>query len=502
MRKKELVYNTWFSLVSRVLTILSGFIVPRLVLSAFGSAVNGLVNSISQFLAVISFLELGVGAVVQSALYKPLAEQDWRKTSEIMASAARFFRTIAFILAGYVAVMFFVYPLVINRQFDYMFSASLVIVLSIYSFSQYFFGIVDGLLLYADQRGYIRDSIQIAVTVLNTACSVALIRLGFSIQIVKLSSACIYLLIPICQRLYINRHYSLDRRIRYEGEPIPQKWNGIAQHVAAVVLDGTDSIVLTLFSTIQSVSVYSVYHMVVNGIKMMLTSMVGGFQSVLGELWAKGDTRQLRPFFSWGEWLIHNVTVFVFGCTAVLITPFVSVYTRGITDENYNQVLFGILISCANGMHCLRLPYSIMILAAGHYRQTQSNYITAAAMNVVISILCVRALGLVGVAIGTLVSMVYQTIWMSVYVSRNLVKGCFVTTLKQFALDACCFAVAFMLCTLVLPECRSYPDWILAAVRVALVWLGVLALFNLVFNRDKVLSLAGKIGSRFGGSRT
>ena len=71
-RKKRLILNTCSSLIFQVITIVCGFILPRLILEAFGSAVNGLVNSITQFLAIISFLELGVGAVIQSSLYKPL----------------------------------------------------------------------------------------------------------------------------------------------------------------------------------------------------------------------------------------------------------------------------------------------------------------------------------------------------------------------------------------------------------------------------------------------
>ena len=51
-------------------------ILPRLILVAFGSDVNGLVNSIDPFLRIISLLDLGVGAVVQSSLYKPIAEND------------------------------------------------------------------------------------------------------------------------------------------------------------------------------------------------------------------------------------------------------------------------------------------------------------------------------------------------------------------------------------------------------------------------------------------
>ena len=91
-RTQKLKLNTVTSLVNQIVLIICGFIVPVLILHAFGSAVNGLVNSITQFLGFISLLELGVGAVVQSALYKPLADKDNASVSRIYVSANRFFR--------------------------------------------------------------------------------------------------------------------------------------------------------------------------------------------------------------------------------------------------------------------------------------------------------------------------------------------------------------------------------------------------------------------------
>ena len=105
MREKRLFYNTISSLVFQVTTIICGFILPRLILNAFGSEVNGLVNSITQFLGVISFLELGVGAVVQSALYKPLAEKNQEDVSKIISSANKFFTRLGQILLIYVIAL-------------------------------------------------------------------------------------------------------------------------------------------------------------------------------------------------------------------------------------------------------------------------------------------------------------------------------------------------------------------------------------------------------------
>ena len=69
-RKKRLYLNTLTSLVFQVTTVICGFILPRLILKHYGSEVNGIISSINQFLVLISFLDLGVGSVVQSSLYK------------------------------------------------------------------------------------------------------------------------------------------------------------------------------------------------------------------------------------------------------------------------------------------------------------------------------------------------------------------------------------------------------------------------------------------------
>jgi len=104
-RKKRLALNTSTSLFYQVVTIICGFILPRLILKSFGSEVNGLVNSITQFLAIISFLELGVGAVIQSSLYKPLAEKDDEQISRVIVSGQKFFSKLAKILTVYVIIL-------------------------------------------------------------------------------------------------------------------------------------------------------------------------------------------------------------------------------------------------------------------------------------------------------------------------------------------------------------------------------------------------------------
>ena len=496
-RGEKLALNTVSSLALQVVSVICGFILPRLILETFGSDVNGLVNSITQFLGVITLLDLGVGAVVQSALYKPLADNDTNMISKIYVSANKFFRRLAEILLVYVVLLMIFYPMLVNKSFGHMYTALLIAAICISSFAQYYFGIVNSLLLNADQRGYIQYVAQIITLILNTFACYIIIKLGASIQIVKLTTSLIFLLRPLFLVFYVKKHYSIDKKITYTEEPIKQKWNGMAQHFASYVLNGTDNIVLTMFSTLGNVSIYSVYNVVIIGVKNALLSVTNGFQSLIGEMLAKKETMKLNAFFGFVEWFLHTGTTLVFGCTGVLIVDFVRVYTYGINDADYIQPLFAVLITIANAGHCLRLPYNILILAAGHYKQTQSNYIIAMILNIVVSIATVKMWGLVGVAIGTLIAMAYQTVWMAKYDSENIICWPFKNFLKQCGVDAITVIIA-SLATFKIPMLSvSYVSWFLLAIEAFGIWLIISIVINTIFYRERVLSIFIRVKRRF-----
>lgn len=492
MRKLLLAKNTAASLIAQITTLICGFILPRLFLQHYGSEVNGLVNSISQFLSVIAFLELGVGAVVQSSLYKPLAEKNNEQISKVMVSANKFFQRLARILLVYVIALMIIYPFIANQNFGFIYTSTLIAAISISSFAQYYFGIVNSLLLNADQRGYIQYNAQTVTIVLNTIVCAIMISMNGTIQIVKLVTSLIYLARPIILQIYVNNHYTINWEIKYTEEPIKQKWNGVAQHVASVVLDGTDTIVLTVFSTLSNVSIYSVYFLVVKGVKTLFLSVTNGIQALIGELWAKQELEQLKSFFGWIEWLIHTGTTYVFSCTAALIVPFIQVYTLGIRDANYIQPTFAILLTLANAMHCLRLPYNIMVLAAGHYKQTQRNYIVAAILNIVVSVLTVKIWGLIGVAIGTLVAMAYQTIWLAVYDSRHFIYWPLKKVIRQFTVDIISAFIIITFSSHMILNDISYFNWFIMAIKVAIVALFVVFCLNCLFFKSKMRCLTLK----------
>lgn len=484
MGKGKIAKNTLASLFLQVCSVVCGFIVPKLILISYGSAVNGLVNSITQFLSFISLMDLGVGAVVISSLYKPLAEKDQLQINRIVTSSEKFFRTVGRLLLFYVLILIAIYPTLVKKNFDFVYTATLIASISISSFSQFYFGMTDRLLLTADQRGYVQYNAQTVTLILNTLSCAVFIKLGCSIHVVKLASSLIYLARPIFLRAYIIRNYNLNRKEKYDKEPIKQKWNGIAQHVSAVILNETDTIILTALSTLSMVSIYSVYNLVVSGLKKLFESATNGLEAALGELWAKEEYDKCSQLFLFAEWMLHTAVTYVFTCTVLLIVPFVQVYTKGINDAEYTQPIFALLIVLAHTMHCYRLPYHIMVKATGRYKETQRCYYIAAAMNLVVSVICVKKWGLIGVAIGTLTAMMYQTIWMAAYNSKYLIKRRAEKFVKQMTVNL----FLFFGCYIILPcfvfmEKVSFMAWIKMAVEVAGCVAAVDVLVNFLFYR-------------------
>lgn len=484
--KKKIVANTITATVCQFIVVICGLILPRYVLQYYGSSIYGLTASIAQFIAVISFLDLGVGAVVQSNFYKPLVEKNSQLLSEIYASSSKFFKKIAYILIGYLFVLVFLYPQLVNVAFERSYIVSLILILAIDSFAQFYFGITNQLLLGADQRAYIRNSIRGITLILNTSFAIIFMMCGFSIHVVKLSTAIIYLIRPICLYIYVHRRYCIDKKVVYTVEPIQQKWNGFAQHIAAVVLEGTDVLVLTIFSTIENVSIYSVYFLVTSAIKQFILSFVTGVTPMMGQLWAKGNLIKLKEVYQWIIWCYNTAFTIIYGATLVLIVPFVQVYTSGITDVNYCVPVFASILVIASFMYSLRLPFNTMILATGHFKQTQQSYTMAAILNILISIIAVNIWGLVGVAIGTFIALTYQTLWQMVYVSRYIIDISIKGILKQFFVNGLIILISYMICKFISVMGVSYISWVILAIKVVFIYSFTSLLCNLCFYRARV----------------
>ena len=118
-RGKKAFYNSIASTCAQVVTMVCGFILPRLILSTFGSSYNGITASVSQFLSVIALLRAGIGGATRASLYKSLAYNDTKKISATVKATEVFMRKIALIFLGIVIMFSVFYPFLVKDEFEF-----------------------------------------------------------------------------------------------------------------------------------------------------------------------------------------------------------------------------------------------------------------------------------------------------------------------------------------------------------------------------------------------
>ena len=491
MRTKKAFINTVASLALEAVAIICSFILPRLILRSFGSEYNGITASISQFLSCVALLKAGVGGVTRASLYKPLAENNVEQISSIIRATEIFMRKVAMIFAGIVLIVAVSYPFVtIKDGFSWHSIFLLVLILSVGTFAQYYFGITYQTLLGADQRQYVISALHIVTTILNTAIAVILVNAGCSIHIVKLGSALVFAANPLFMHFYVKKRYKLNPKATPNNQAIKQRWDALAHQVALFIHQNTDLVIITFFAGVKEVSVYTVYSLVSNGVRKFIQPFSSGIEAAFGNMMAKNEDERLKKNFNALECLVFSLSTVSFVIAALLIVSFVTLYTHGVTDADYARPMFAYILLLAEFFFCVRTPYQYIAHAAGHFKQTRNASIIEAVMNVVLSLILVNFLGIVGVAIGTLCAMVFRTTQYAIYASRAVVKRSTMLFLKRVFISVVNAAAIVLIANeLPLLSPDSYLLWVVNAFMIGIMAVVVTLLFTVVFYRDELKTL-------------
>ncbi|MCR5832937.1 MAG: polysaccharide biosynthesis C-terminal domain-containing protein [Candidatus Saccharibacteria bacterium] len=491
MRKNKVTLrNVVTTLALQIVTIISGFIIPKLILSTFGSETNGLISSLQQFLNYIALVEGGLNGVIMANLYKPLVAKDYKKVSSIIKTSNSFFKKISIVFVCYTIVLAIVYPLLFKTSFSWGFIFTLTLILSIKLFVQYCFSLSLRNLLNADKKVYIVSLTQIALIVADTIIAVAVIKLIPNIHIFKLISAIIFMSQPIIYNYYIKKHYPLEKNVSTDKQLLANRWDGFAINVAYFVHSNTDIAVISIFRGLKEASVYSVYALVVSGIKQLCQALWKALSPSIGKLYASGDQKELNKKFDTFEYITFFVSFFMFGVAATLITPFVQIYTSNITDVNYNQPIFGVLILIAETMYIIREPYTAIAYSANKFKEIRVPAIIEAILNIAISIALVPWLGIIGVAVGTVVAMTYRTLFQVWYLRKHLINRPVRKFMKGFLAFAISTSCICALCIIGLPI-REYTimNWISHAILYSGILLGTHLLVSMLLFRKEIIEL-------------
>jgi O-antigen/teichoic acid export membrane protein len=489
LKKKAVAWNFIVNILLQVVTAISGFILPPLIISTYGSGVNGMVSSIKQFLAYLNIVEAGVGVASIAALYKPLAARDIDGRNRILSATRIFYNKSGFLFISLIAILALVYPLIVSGQVSKVTAALMVLILGISGTAEFFLIGKYRVLLVADQKNYVISFAQIVGVVLNVLWGFLLIKIGASILLVQAAAALAYLSRYFLILFYIKKDYKkLDLSVKPDNLAINQRWNALVLQISGLVIFNSPVVLITIFCGLKDASIYSVYALIFTALDSLLGSFSNGMQAFFGESLVKESLETTRNIFSKYEIVFFAALGWVYSCAFTLTMPFMQIYTKKMVDANYSQPVLMLLFVTVGVMNNLRVPGYLLINAAGHFRKTQSRAIIEAVINIFASIFFIKRIGFIGVLYGSICSYAYRTIDIIIYSNKYILQQSCKKSLGRILFFALLYASLCVVISKHVLSPTSYLGWILAAFPIGLVLLSpiCLAFITLIIRNRKI----------------
>ena len=199
------------------------------------------------------------------------------------------------------------------------------------------------------------------------------------------------------------------------------------------------------------------------------------------------------------EYILAAFISIVFSTTLIMILPFISIYTKGVHDVDYILPAYAVVITTAQMFFSFRTPYVALVQGVGHYKQTKNGAYAEALINLSTSIILVQFVGIVGVAIGTLIANVFRTFQYAIYIDNHIVKRGKDVFIKRILWAACnIIAIYFMASGVAgMYAYKGWWFWIITAVVVTLFSALVTLVSTLVFCGNDLRGVIGMIRRSF-----
>ncbi len=475
--------NMLAGLVCQVVTILVGFLLPRLYLSYYGSDVNGELNTIKQLFAYLYLLEAGVGLATTQALYRPVALEDHQSVSEVLAATNHYYRRTGLLYAAIVLGIGTIYPMVVRFSLP---RGVILLYTILYGLPSVVSFLVQGkyrLLMEVDGRSYILSGLNTVVQLVSGIGKVAVLMLTQNILATQLLY-CLCSMLPIPVILwYVRRNYPwIDRRAKPNYAAVAQKNSVLLHQLSSVIFNNTDMVLLSYFCDFKAVSVYSVYNLFFTQISFVMTLVINSVSFQMGQLF-QTDRKRFERVYDLYETVYLAFDGFCYAMTAVFLLPVIRIYTAGIHDANYIDVALILLFAGKAVIENGKNIYHQVIQYEGSFKETQWHAVVEMCINLVVTLIAIQFCGIYGCLIGTVAALVFR--WAAVvwYSYRKILRTSIWPTVRKWL----CNAVLFVLVVLILGV-QSHPEWSLLEVvgKAILNGIWVAALFaagNLLVNR-------------------
>ncbi|MGO5387290.1 hypothetical protein ACTQXK_07330 [Catenibacterium mitsuokai] len=422
MNVRRSFYNIFFGMLSQIISIALGIIIPRLVLVSLGSESNGLLSSVNQALVYLSLLEAGIGTATLQALYKPVAEEDKSSINQIMAATNIYYKRVGLYYFIATLSLAIIYPIVVKSGLSYFTIFSVILLSGLSQVINFFFQGKYRILMQVEGKNYILTNLGTIINVFTSISKIILLLLGCDIIVLQLMYFIFSLLQMIYIMKYIKKNYKwLDLSVTPNYDAISQKNSVLIHQISGLIFQNTDVLILTVACGLKVVSVYSMYVMLFGMIGTTISTINSGVSFAMGQAY-NTDKKKFNILYNAFETYNMSLTFSLYCVATIFIIPFLKLYTAGVTDINYFDKLLPYLFVATYLLSNGRSAAQRVIEYAGHFKLTQDRSIIESAINVVVSLVGVVKFGIYGVLLGTIAALLYRTNDMILYSSKRLLK--------------------------------------------------------------------------------
>ena len=371
------------------------------ILDAYGDNINGIIQVALQISAFLVLIQGGMSAAYQYRMYAPLTGGEFGKVSSLFSGLQKSMRRVSGKMLLIAGVIIPVYSaLVVNQGVAYLDTVLILAVIGIRIVAPYFFTLPERCLIDVKEKKYVVISIEGIKDILTIGTEIVLIMFTslplpviLSVNLIYMGATKLVYLWMI--RKYYGREFSLKAPPEYTSAKMTRAV--YAHQVSSIATGNTDTVVLSLLSSLGSVTIYSAFANLLSYPAVIINRMIEGMRASLA-LNITADDEGSYPVFK-------EMLAFSFFCVCAIVPVFLRMANPFVTlwiGEKYNiswipLMLFGMVLT-----HSLLMP---VIYAArdakGLYQQSKRFTIVQAAVNVVLSVALVIPLGITGVLIGT-----------------------------------------------------------------------------------------------------
>lgn len=413
-RTENAMRNTFFVVLNKMLTLAVTFISRTLFIRYLGSTYLGINGLFTEILSALSFVELGFGTALNFSMYRPVAERNNEKIVKLLDYYKKVYRIIAFLISiiGISLLPFLKYivngagdiPVSEIRIYFLFFLANTVIGY----FVSYKYSVVN-----ANQQNYVVTNIEFVINlviVISQIITIAITKnylLYLSVHTGGLILSRIVLIFYLNKSFPVLKEKPKQSLSKEEKQPIYKEVKGLVFHqFSSVAIHQTDNIIISSLTDLGVVAVgyISNYSMIINAVTGIITLVFNNFVPSVGNLAVVSTKDNFRKVFKEINFL--NFWIYGFWAIAfyILIPPFIELWI-GKEFLIDNLSFFLIILNCY--LMGQSIAYNIFRNGYGNFNSDKWISIFQAFINLIVSIVCCKAFGMVGVYMGTIVSRIW-----------------------------------------------------------------------------------------------